>query len=68
MYNLLGQYLVEMQLFKNHESEGKKYQNIEKIAFEVVQIKFLTIHITYQKWCFDIFMVGNLPHIFMVFT
>ncbi len=36
MYNLLGQYLVEMQLFKNHESEGKKYQNIEKIAFEVL--------------------------------
>ncbi len=57
-----------MQLFKKHESEGKKYQTIEKIAFEVVQIKFLTIHNTYQKLCFDIFMVGKLLHIYMVFT
>ncbi len=33
----IGQYLAEMQLFENLESEGtKKNRNIEKIAFEVV--------------------------------
>ncbi len=34
MYGLLGQYLVEMQLFENLESKGKK--KIEKIAFKAV--------------------------------
>ncbi len=38
---------------------------MEKIAFKVVQIKFLAMHITYQKLCFDIFTVGNLRNIFM---
>ncbi len=33
----MGQYLAELQLFENLESEGaKKNQNIEKIAFKVV--------------------------------
>ncbi len=37
---------IEMQLFENLESEGvkKKQLNIEKIAFKVVQMKFLTMH------------------------
>ncbi len=39
--------------------------NIEKIAFKVVQMKFLAMHITNQKLSFDIFMVGNLQSIFM---
>ncbi len=43
----------------------QKNLNIEKIAFKVVQIKFLAMHITYQKLSFDIFMVGNLQSIFM---
>ncbi len=43
----------------------KKNLNIEKIAFKVVQIKFLAMHITNQKLGFDIFMVGNLENIFM---
>ncbi len=43
----------------------KKNHNIEKIAFKVVQIKFLAMHITYQKLSFDIFSVGNLLNIFM---
>ncbi len=34
--------------------------NIEKIAFKVVQMKFLGMHITKQKITFDIFAVGNL--------
>ncbi len=38
----------------------QKNQNIEKIAFNVVQIKFLTMYITNQKLSFDIFTVGNL--------
>ncbi len=58
--------MAEIQLFENLESEGaKKNLNIEKIAFKVVQIKCLAMHITNQKLSFDIFMVGNLQNIFM---
>ncbi len=40
----------------NLESEGaKKIIIIEKIAFKVVQIKSLAMHITNQKLSFDIF-------------
>ncbi len=45
--------------------ECKKNLNIEKIAFKVVQMKFLAMLITNQKLSFDIFMVGNLQNIFM---
>ncbi len=37
-----------------------KNLNIEKIIFKVVQMKFLAMHITNQKFSFDIFMVGNI--------
>ncbi len=43
----------------------KKNQNDEKIAFKIVQMKFLAMHITNQKLSFNIFMVGNLQNIFM---
>ncbi len=43
----------------------QKNQNIEKIAFKVVQMKFLAMHITNQKGSFDIFTVRNLQNIFM---
>ncbi len=43
----------------------QKNLNIEKITFKVVQIKFLSMHITNQKLSFDIFTVGNLQNIFM---
>ncbi len=43
----------------------KKYINIEKITFKVVQIKFLAMHITNQKLNFYTFMVGSLQNIFM---
>ncbi len=43
----------------------QKNLNIEKIAFKVVQMKFLAMHITNQKLSFDIFKVGNLQNIFM---
>ncbi len=40
-------------------------QNIEKIAFKDVQMKFSAMHITNQKLSFDIFMVEHLQNIFM---
>ncbi len=50
----------------------KKNLNIDKVAFKVVKMKFLAIHITNQKWSFDIFTIGNvltwsLPNILMIF-
>ncbi len=57
--------MAEIQLFENLESEGAKNQNIEKIAFKVVQMKFLAMHTTNQKLSFDIFSAGNLQNIFM---
>ncbi len=48
----------------------KKNLNIEKIAFKVVQMKFLAMHITNQKLGFDIFTVGklfSLLNILMIF-
>ncbi len=42
----------------------KKILNIEKITFKVVQMKFLAMHITNQKWSF-MFTVGNLQKIYM---
>ncbi len=44
---------------------GAKNLNTEKIAFKAVQMKFLAMHITNQKWSFHIFTVGNLQNIFM---
>ncbi len=38
----------------------QKNLNIEKIAFKVVQMKFLAMHITNQKLSFDIFTVQNI--------
>ncbi len=56
---MIGQYLAEIQLFENLESEGAK------IAFNVIQMKFLAMHITNKKISFYIFTVGNLLNIFM---
>lgn len=42
-----------------------KNLNIEKIAFKVVQVKSLAMHITNDKFIFDIFTVGNFQNIFM---
>ncbi len=36
-----------------------------KIAYKIVQMKFLAIHIAYQKWSFDIFKVLHLLNSFM---
>ncbi len=54
---MIGQYLAEIQLFENLESED---------AFKVVQMKFLAMHITNQKiYIWRIFTVGNLQNIFI---
>ncbi len=50
---MIGQYLAEMQLFENLESEA---ENIEKITCKIVQIKFLAMHITNQKLSFDMYL------------
>ncbi len=51
---------------KNLEYEGaKKNLHTEKIAFNVVQIKFLAMHINNQKLSLDTFTVGHLQNIFM---
>ncbi len=64
-FDMIGLYLGDIQLFENLESEGAKNPNIEKITFKVVQMKFLTMHITNPQLSFEIFMVGNLLNIFM---
>ncbi len=43
----------------------QKNLNIEKIIFKVVQMKFLAMHITNQKFNFNIFTKGNVQNIFM---
>ncbi len=48
-----------------------KNLNTEKIAFKVVQMKSLAMHITDQKLRFNIFTLGNLQKISswnMIFT
>ncbi len=47
-------------IFVNLESEDAKNLNIEKIIFNVVQMKFLAMHINNQKLRFDVFTVGNI--------
>ncbi len=66
MYGLIEQYLAEIKLFENLESEGvQKNLNIEKVTFKFVQMKFLAMHITNQEQSFDIFVVIHLQNIFM---
>ncbi len=43
----------------------QRNQNIEKISFKVVQIKFLANHITNKQLRFDIFKVGHLQNILL---
>ncbi len=60
-YDNLFIYLAKIQLFENLESEGINICiNIEKITFKLVKMKFLGMHITNKKNCFNIFMVGHV--------
>ncbi len=67
MYGLLGSGNIWLSYnYLNIESEGAKINlNIEKIAFKVVQMKFLAMHITYKKLRLDICMIINLQNILM---
>ncbi len=62
MYGLLGwdNIWLRYNYLKIWNLRVQKNQNIEKIAFKVVQMKFLAMHTTNQKLSFDIFTVGNL--------
>ncbi len=62
---MIGQYLAEIQLFENLESESAKNRNIDNIFFKIVQMKFLPMHITNQKTSFYIFTVENVLNILM---
>ncbi len=46
-----------VQYLKIWNLRVQKNPNMEKIIFKVVQMKFLAIHITNQKFSFDIFTV-----------
>ncbi len=64
---MIAQYLAEIQLFEYLEFEGAKKKNknnnnnnnlnTEKIAFKVVQIKLLAMHITDHKLSWYIYGV-----------
>ncbi len=56
MHGLLGHYLAEIQLFEDLESEGAHFLLLKKIAFKVVQMKFLARHFPNQKLSFDIYI------------
>ncbi len=67
MYGLLGSDNIWLRYnyLKICNLRVQKNLNIEKIIFNVVQMKFLAMYITNQKWRFDIFMVRNVQNIFM---
>jgi len=48
------------ELVLNIQKNTQCNKILKKIAFKVVQIKFLAMHINNQKLSFDIFMVGNI--------
>ncbi len=68
MYGLLGSDTIwpRYNYLKIWNLRVQKNLNIEKIAFKVVQMKFLAMHITNQNGRFDIFTVRNLQN--MIFT
>ncbi len=68
MYGLLGWDNIwpRCTIWKSGIWGCKKIKNNEKIAFKVVQMTFLAIHITNQKLCFDIFTEENVQN--MIFT
>ncbi len=65
MYGLLGSDNIWLRYnyLKIWNLRVQKNLNTEKIAFKVVQMKFLK-HVTNQKLSFNIFMVGNFQNIF----
>ncbi len=62
---ITGQYLAEIQILQNLESEGAKKKI--KISFKVAQIKFLAMHITDQRWSL-IYLQYKISSWNMIFT
>ncbi len=58
-------FVWDTTMMKIWNQRVQKNQNIEKIIFKIVQLKFLAMHITNQKIYFDIFTVENVQNIFM---
>ncbi len=67
MYGVLGQDNIWLRYnyLKIWNLRVQKKRNIDKIAFKVIQMKFLAMYCTNQKWSCYIFTVGNLQNIFM---
>ncbi len=67
MYGLLGSDNIwpRYNYLKIWNLRVQRNLNIEKVAFKVVQIKFLAMNIANQKWSFDIFTVIHLQNIFI---
>ncbi len=67
MYGLLeyDNTCLRYNYLKSWNLRLQKNLNTERIAFKVVQMKFLAMNITNQKLSFDIFTVWNLQNIFM---
>ncbi len=62
MYGLLGSD-NKITIWKIWNLRVQINLNIEKIAFRVVQMKYLATHITNQKLSFDMFTVKKLQNI-----
>ncbi len=62
----IEQHLAEIKVSQNLRVQKKK--NIEKISFKICPNEILAMHITNQKWSFDIFTVENFQNIFMEHT
>ncbi len=58
MYGLLGSDDIRPKYNYVKIWNLRVQKNTDKIAFKVVQMKYLAMHITDQKVSFDIFMVG----------
>ncbi len=67
MYGVLGQDNIWLRYnyLKIWNLRVQINLNIDKIAFKVIQMKFLAMYCTYQKWSCYIFTVGKLQNIFM---
>ncbi len=67
MYGILGagNIWLRCNYLKIWNLRAQKNLNIEKLAFKVVQLKFLSMHITKQKLSWNMFTLRNVLNISM---
>ncbi len=67
---MIGQYLAEIQLFENLESEGAKKNilNIESYIYKVFQIRFLAMFITNQTLSFNMLLQKDIYKTYSWYT